>query len=217
MAGPRLPNVGFAFNGRETSMRHVIGTIALAVAALAPCGTAVATGYPWRDHAAPYDFQFGNEIDTHQQTRAKADGALAGFLYVHYTGESTADGLPIARHEDCTSPMMTCDVGWTVDGEPISATFLYHVEHDHPVWLVDRADIPQPGAYGHFHWLGSAPPVVDVSRPGYVLELRAVGRFCFIHHAMGAAGTCRERGGVAVVPGIDIATHVNIVASFPAP
>jgi len=27
--------------------------------------------------------------------------------------------------------------------------------------------------------------------------------------------TCRENGGVAVNPGIDIATHLNIVASFP--
>jgi hypothetical protein len=207
-------SIRFTFNGRETSMRHVIGTIVLAVAALATCGTAVAKGYPWRDHAAPYDFLFGNEIDTHQQTRVKADGALAGFLYVHYTGESTADGLPIARHEDCA--MTTCDVGWTVDGEPINAMFLYHVAHDHPVWLVDRADIPQPGAYGHFHWRGSAP-LVGESRDGYVLELRAVGRFCFIHHDTGTVGdgTCRSRGGVAVVPGIDLATHLNIVPSFP--
>jgi hypothetical protein len=145
-----------AFNGREATMRHVIGTVILAIAAFAMTGEAVATGYPWRDHAAPYDFLFGNEIDTHQQTRARVDGALAGFLYVHYTGESTADGLPIALHEDCATT--TCDVGWTVDGQPANAQFLYHVPDDHPVWLVERADIPQPGAYGHFHWLGAAPP-----------------------------------------------------------
>jgi hypothetical protein len=197
-------------------MRKTIGSIVVAVVALGAAGAAGATGYPWRNHAAPYDFVFGNEIDTHQQTRKAADGDLAGFLYVHYTGETTSDGLPVAVHENCTMPMMTCDVGWTIDGVPVPALFLYHVPDDHPVWLVDRADIPQPGAYAHFHWQGIMPAVGD-DASGYLLQLRAVGTFCFVHHAMAASGTCRDRGGVAVVPGIDIATHVNIVASFPTP
>ncbi len=192
-------------------MKNRIAALMVALAALIATGASVAAGYPWRNHAPPFDFVFGNEIDTHQQTRTAADGALAGFLYVHYTGESTADGFPVAVHDDCSST--TCDVGWAIDGAPAPGVFLYQVPDDHPVWLVDRADIPQPGAYAHFHWLGPGP----ADGPGYLLQLRAVGRFCFLHHAMGAGGTCRDRGGVAVVPGIDIATHVNIVASFPAP
>jgi hypothetical protein len=31
-----------------------------------------------------------------------------------------------------------------------------------------------------------------------------------------AGETCRDNAGVVVTPGIDIATHVNIVASFPS-
>jgi len=202
-------------NQREVNMRrHVLSSMLFAVAACAMTSGAVAAGYPWRDHANPYDFLFGNEIDTHQQTRLKAADALAGFLYVHYTGETTADGLRIATHEDCS--VETCDVGWTLDGLSANATFLYQVDDDHPVWLVERADIPQPGAYAHFHWLGTPPVAQGDARPGYLLELRAIARFCFVHHAMGGgSGSCADRGGVAVVPGIDIATHLNIVASFP--
>ena len=193
-------------------MRRV-GSTLLAIAALLAAGAASAAGYPWRSHAAPYDFVFGNEIDTHQQSRLAGGGALAGFLYVHYTGETTTDGLPVAVHDDCATT--TCDVGWTFDALPAPGVLLYHVEGDHPVWLVDRADIPQPGAYAHFHWFGDMP-AVGAKAEGFLLQLRAVASFCFVHHAMPGSGTCRERGGVAVVPGLDIATHVNIVASFPA-
>jgi hypothetical protein len=57
-----------------------------------------------------------------------------------------------------------------------------------------------------------------VQGDGYLLQLTAVDKFCFIHH--GAAGatnskTCRENGGINVDPGIDIATHLNIVTSAP--
>ena len=55
-------------------------------------------------------------------------------------------------------------------------------------------------------------------RAGYLLQLRAVDTFCFIHHGADGAQnskTCREDGGIAVNPGIDIATHLNIVPSFP--
>ena len=195
-------------------MRHNIRIAVLATAALAIAGNALATGYPWRNHAAPYASLFGNEIDAHQQTAARTGGSLAGFLYVHYTGQSTTDGLPIAQHADCAT--MTCDVGWTVDGLPANAAFLYHVDGDHPVWLVNRAEIPQPGAYAHFHWLGAAPLATGDIKSGYLLELRAVARFCFIDE-MGTvgSGSCSAIGGVAVVPGLDIATHVNIVGSFP--
>jgi hypothetical protein len=55
--------------------------------------------------------------------------------------------------------------------------------------------------------------------PGYVLQLTATSRFCFIHHGADAATSaldCRGNGGVAVAPGVDIATHLNLLAG-PAP
>ena len=54
-------------------------------------------------HAEPYDFLFGNHIDTHQETKLKLkDGqpnSLKGFLYIIFTGETdSASSLPVARH-----------------------------------------------------------------------------------------------------------------------
>jgi hypothetical protein len=193
-------------------MKRSIGAIAILIVASTIAGEAQAAGYPWKDHAAPYDFLFGNEFDTHQQTRTTKSG-LSGFLYVHYTGEMTSDGLPVAHHGDCAE--VPCDVGWQLRGAPAMAAFLYHVDDDHPVWLVDRRDIPQPGAYAHFHWIGAMPTMRGDVSNGYLLELQAVKSFCFVHHAMATSGTCDDRGGVAVRAGIDIATHVNIVASTP--
>ena len=43
-------------------------------------------------------------------------------------------------------------------GKPQAATFLYQPMHDHPVFLVSRPDIPQPGSYVHFHWYGPVMP-----------------------------------------------------------
>lgn len=198
-------------------MRGSISAIAFAIASLAFAGEAQATGYPWTNHASPYDFVFGNDFDTHQQTRPTRAGGLSGFLYIHYNGDVTADGLPVATHDDCA--IVACDVGWLLQGAPAIAAFQYQVDDDHPVWLVDRRDIPQPGAYAHFHWLGGATPPTMMKgdvKAGYLLELRAVASFCFVHdRAVGGTGTCDDRGGVAVGPGIEIATHVNIVGSAP--
>jgi hypothetical protein len=171
--------------------------------------------YPWRNHAAPFGFVFGNDIDTHQQTRRTRDGSLFGFFYVRFTGVATRDRYAVATHVDCNANP-DCTVGWTLAGKPLTATFLYQVEPDHPVFLVARPDIPQPGAFAHFHWLGSLPSSGAAS--GYLLQLTAVDRFCFIHHGAEDAtssASCRENGGVNVDPGIDIATHLNIVTSAP--
>ena len=179
--------------------------------------TAIATDlYPWRNHAAPFAFLFGNEIDTHQQTRLAREGKLFGFFYVHFTGVVTKDGYGVAAHVDCNT-VPDCTVGWTMDGQRVNATFLYHAMSDHPVYLVERPDIPQPGAHAHFHWLGAAPSLGQVVS-GYLLQLTAVDRFCFIHHGAESASpgkTCRDNGGVNVDFGTDIATHMNIVASRP--
>jgi hypothetical protein len=195
-------------------------TALLATATLLSSGAGIAAAadlYPWRDHAAPFNFLFGNEIDTHQQTRETRDRNLFGFFYVQFTGVVTKDRYRVAMHRDCNA-LVDCTVGWTLTGSPIRAMLLYQVEHDHPVFLVNRPDIPQPGAFSHFHWLGSMPaPGTPAS--GYLLQLTAVDRFCFIHHGAEtatSADTCRDNGGVNVDPGIDVATHLNIVTSAPA-
>jgi hypothetical protein len=109
-------------------------------------------------------------------------------------------------------------VGWALNGKPINATFLYGNMGEHPVFLAQRADITQPGSPSHFHWLGAVMPMPRQTINGYLLQLTAVDRFCFIHHGAEAASanaTCRPSGGVNVDPGVDIATHLNIVASAP--
>ncbi|WP_372527719.1 hypothetical protein [Piscinibacter sp.] len=174
--------------------------------------------YPWRDHEAPFNFVFGNDIDTHQQTRKSRDGSLFGFFYVRFTGVVTKDHYPVATHVDCNMAGADCTVGWTLAGKPVSATFLYQPMHDHPVFLVNRADITQPGSPSHFHWFGPVMPMPRQTLNGTLLQLTAVDSFCFIHHGADAASptaTCRDNGGVNVDRGADIATHLNIVTSAP--
>lgn len=191
-----------------------------ATASLFLSGIGVATAadlYPWRNHAAPFNFLFQNEIDGHQQTRQARDRNLFGFFYVEFTGVITKDHYRVATHVDCNAATSDCTVGWRLEGKPVRAQFLYQTGEDHPVFLVERAQIPQPGAFSHFHWLGSMPALGAIA-DGYLLELTAVDRFCFIHHgAEGATSgsTCRDNGGVNVDPGTDIATHLNIVTSAP--
>jgi hypothetical protein len=191
---------------------------ASAALALTTFGSANAADlYPWRNHEPPFNFFFGNEIDTHQQTRVTRDGSLFGFFYIAFTGIQTKDHYPVATHVDCNASA-SCTVGWTLNGKPISATFLYQTMEEHPVFLVNRADITEPGSPSHFHWLGAVMPMPRQTVNGFLLQLTAVDRFCFIHHGAGAAtaaATCRQNGGVNVDPGGDIATHLNIVASAP--
>jgi hypothetical protein len=180
-------------------------------------GGVCAQGYPWRDHDGNYAFLFGNDFDSHQQTRLTPSGGLAGFFYVRYTGEVTIDGYPVAVHADCNQ-VGDCRVGWILRGEPGRAIFLYHSMGDHPTWKVERADIPQPGAFSHFHFVGAHPTQTGETRDGYFLQLQAVDHFCFVHHDVGTgSASCREIDGVPVNAGIDIATHVNIVGSAPMP
>jgi len=181
--------------------------------------------YPWNDHAKPYNFLFnlGVDIDTHQQTQLNnATKELSGFLYVVFTGAVSKDGYRVASHTDCGAVGVACTVGWTVRGKRATATLVYHVEPDHPTWLVGRSDIPQPGSYTHFHWSDTAEhPAVGTTHAGYLLQLEAVDTFCFVHADAAALfqaqRTCEDdaNGGVIVRPGIDNATHLNIVGSFP--
>jgi hypothetical protein len=177
----------------------------------------------FRNHAPPLTFLFGNEIDTHQQTFQARDGSLLGFLYITFIGEVTPRGTPVARHCDAQTPPRGCVAGWVLRARPGTATFLYQ-NMDHPVWLASRTEIPQPGAFAHFHWITSAStdprPVTDPGCqaqtdselvpgavcPGFFIELVALSSFAFEH----------EGQLIPVGPGIDIATHVNIVTSVPA-
>ena len=98
-------------------------TVIALVAVTAQLGLAAhaAEPYPWGQRQAPFDFQFGNEIDTHQDAVAR-DGSIFGFFYVRFTGLVTQDGYPVATHVDC-STMPDCSVGWRLDGKPVKASF----------------------------------------------------------------------------------------------
>jgi len=204
-----------------TMMKRSMAALALAILSTAVLlvtsqRAAAADIYPWRNHDAPFTFLFGNDFDTHQQTRRTREGGLFGFFYVTFTGVVTRDRYRVATHLDCA--MNDCTVGWTLNGQPLDATFLYRVETEHPIFFVARPDIPQPGVYSHFHWLGNTALQTGQIFAGYALQLTAVDRFCFIHHdaSMATSGrTCRDNGGVAVDPGVDIATHLNILPSRP--
>lgn len=175
--------------------------------------------YPWLQHQRPFSYVFGNDIDGHQQTLEVRDGNLNGYLYIQYTGVVTKDNYPVATHVNCNVVGADCRVGWKVAGIPSSAKLVRQPMNDHPVFLMDRADIPQPGSYAHFHWTGMAMPMPYLAVSGYLLELTAVSSFCFIHRDVGmamSAKTCRESGGLKVDRGVDIATHINVVSSDPS-
>ena len=166
-----------------------------------------AGGYPWKNHAKPYDFEFGNHIDDHQQSKLKKNGELFGFLYITFIGEK--DGTPVAEHCNEDTLPEDCEVGWIIRGifleEEKRPTFVYKANDDHPTWLMaGRNDIPQPGSFSHFHYLGGLPAEGEPS-DGYLIELQAVDKFYFRHN----------KEDLLVMPGIDISTHVNIVGSFP--
>ena len=195
-------------------------------------------------HDPPFTFLFDNHIDTHQNTRLRVAGGLPkslfGFFYIIFTGETDpVSGLPIARHprgagqnEECGVNDINCVVGWIMRGKPGEAKFLYHSGvngDDHPVWMVNRVQISQPGSFLHFHWIGRGstdprsdavpeacdkinaadvenqdPSAIDVICPGWFLEIHAVRKFAF------------EHGGelIPVRPGVDNKTHLNLVTNF---
>ena len=194
-------------------------------------------------HEPPFDYWFGNHMDTHQQTRLNEEGSLFGFLYVIDTGEVDADsGLPIMYHprglgetyDERCGVSVKCIKGWQLRGQPGHAKFLFHSGvngHDHPVWLVNRVDILQPGHYSHFHWITRSatdqraglvseacdkvmagqletqePHAINESCQGWFLQLTALRAFAF------------EHGGevMPVYPGNDNATHMNLLGNYQA-
>ena len=135
--------------------------------------------YPWRGHAAPFDHLFGNMIDSHQQTQLLDGEKLKGFIYVEYTGETTAAGLPVAKKANCASTNRT--VGWVVKGIPTMATL---INKSPRIWLVDPADLPEGKGYTHFHWTGTPqkPHGLEVGQeyPGYLMKRIAPTSFFWL-------------------------------------
>ncbi len=193
------------------TFNHRIAVLAAALLlTLGVSGSVMAEGVPWNNHQPPFDFLFGNHIDTHQQTMPQEDGSLFGFLYIKLTGEFTPDGVPIARHADANDPMNEISVGWQIRAIPGVATPVYHQAGEHPIWLVDdRNDIPQPGGYSHFHWLDepvkAGKLVIGELYDGYFLELVAKDKFAFRHGS----------DLITITNGLDLATHTNLVFGFP--
>ena len=168
--------------------------------------TVGAAGYEWRDHRAPFDFTFGNHIDTHQQSMTAGNGGLTGFLYITPGNETTDDGTPIAMHGDCSQNPTGCTVGWILHGLVTEAQYCGHVPGEHPAWAIPADDMPRQRGYTHFHWLNETPHhdglAVGDTYSGRILKLTAVETFVFGHH-----------GEFLVEPGIDFETHANVFAA----
>jgi len=162
----------------------VILIIAIATLALMPAATVVQAGNGFHD--PPFDFLFGNHIDTHQENNLKTNkntgdpDSLFGKFYIIFTGDTDpVSGLPVARHprglasdgshDERCGITVDCVTGWEMHGIPGAAKFVSHSGvngEDYPLWLVNRAEeanapapgmvIPQPGSFTHFHWITTA-------------------------------------------------------------
>jgi hypothetical protein len=160
-----------------------------------------AASYPWRDHAKPFDFLFGNEIDTHQQSRKVGGEKLQGSLYIHYTGE-TIDGIPVAEHMDCNAMPASCVAGWKFEGVKLDAMVVS--PEMMPEFCAGAEDLANKQGYSHFHWLGDPQMGMDLVTgqvySGYLMRLVAQSAFYFRHHDT----------LILVTPGIDTVSHANI-------
>jgi hypothetical protein len=192
----------------EVSMRKVLAGLTLLTLLTMGSVSVLAEGYGWNNHASPFDFLFGNHIDTHQQSLVAQGGKLEGFFYVRLTGDLTLDGVPVAEHANCNQVPDECTVGWMLNGIPMQARYLGHEHGEHPRWYIDPADLPPQPGYSHFHWLDESAHagglIEGQTYHGYLLKLTARNTFFFEHH-----------GGFLVTPGIDQATHANIVTELP--
>ncbi len=115
-------------------------------------------GYPWKDHASPYDFLFGNMIDSHQQSRVNPKGKLRGFIYIHYTGEFTEDGYPIAQKAHCDRE--ACDIGWSCQGNQGGS----------------RTGVPQPAHLAHRARCAAAAQRLSPTSTGWAIPTARTAR-----------------------------------------
>ena len=189
--------------------RILLVILLLAVLAALPNEAVLAaagTGYPWKDHAAPYTFLFGNHIDMHQQSQKIDGGLIQGFLYIRYTGE-TVNGIPVAEHTDCSMDPASCVVGWTFYGVPAQGTVVAMDEMGMAQFCASAATLRRLVGYSHFHWLGDPPDdmglQVGQTYSGYLLKLTARATFYFRHHGDHL---------ILVTPGVDTTSHANLTA-----
>lgn len=148
--------------------------------------------YPWRDHASPFEFRFLNMIDSHQQSSVSEKGKLQGFIYIHYTGEFTEDGYPMAERANCPVQQADCNVGWVVKGVPITAKLVNKAPR---IWLVSESSLPKEGGYTHFQWVGDPEKpkdlVVDQEYEGILLKRVAPSPFFWLGNtSAGGGGGC---------------------------
>lgn len=185
--------------------RSLVALLGVVVAMFAVGAAGATQAHPWSDHAAPFDFEFENHIDGHQQSLAK-NQMLEGFFYISFTGATEqASGLQIAEHGDCSAADVDCEVGWVWHGVTWSAEYCGHpADGGHPTWAVTDADKYVKRGYSHFHWLndGEHASGLDEGKvyDGYLLRLTAIDSFFFDHH-----------GGFAITPGIERASHANLL------
>jgi len=100
-----------AFRSNRSTVAKALRVLLGAVALFAVSGADAGRMYSRRSHAAPYPFLFGNDFDTHQQSRLSSDGNLCGSLYVRYTGVVTTNGDKVAGHVNCNAVPDDCVVG----------------------------------------------------------------------------------------------------------
>jgi hypothetical protein len=155
---------------------------------------AAAQGLPWTNHAAPFDFLFGNHKDQHQQSKtvpasspdssigeaSSGSSKLIGFLYIAYT-DSTGD-VPEAQHVACGAEVV-CRVGWLMHGVNAQATLVTKGQ-GRPQYCVDATFQPLlDQGFTHFHWVkehGTCLREGEVNS-GYLIRLTALDRFEFFH------------------------------------
>ena len=179
-------------------------------------------GFPWRNHAAPFGFKFGNLIDSHQQSKIvgkgmavsknklpklERQGMLQGFIYIQFTGEQR-DGIPVAVRADCQNENLDCRVGWKIKGIPFNATLVSTAPRE---WEVEKSLLPNDSTYVHFHWTGipKKPCGLEIGQTysGYLLQRTAVTEFFWL-----GGNSEKSHGGHVVSPGMDL--HSNIVTDY---
>ena len=186
---------------QSSNLRTIrITLIILFVTLFLAIGLVMAQGRPWGNHAAPFDFYFGNNIDTHQQSQITG-GSLTGFLYISYTGEYQ-NNIPVARQTDCSQNPDSCTIGWSLHGIPAQATLL---SNNPRLWCVSPTLIPRQPGYTHFRWIGAPVHahglVAGQTYNGYLLKRTAHTSFYWLGGGSGGHGHL-------VTPGID--SQINI-------
>lgn len=184
---------------KAQATRILLFLLAAGVLGLVSAGPAdAAKARTWMNHAAPFNYLFGNAFDNYQETQLNTDGTLTGFLYVTFTGQTTSDGYPVAIHNNCPFLGSQCQAGWTISGRPGQASYGTEAMLSRDlIWQTRSGDIPQPGSFSLFQMTGlpattemtcpcmesmltpTQPGQTSARTPGYYLQITASQSFCF--------------------------------------